>query len=272
MEDPRTQAVYIPLPNALHHPYVMAALERGKHVLVEKSLGCSLREVKEITRVAERHRLVVLENFQFRFHSQLSAILRVVQDGQIGNLRSVRVTFGFPPFADGANIRYQAALGGGALLDVGAYALKLAPYFLGEQLSVGHASMAYDPHRGVDIWGAGVLQQHGGALQCQFAYGFDHYYQCALELWGSKGKLRAGRIFTAPAALSPVLEIETAAAQEERVLPPDDHFTNMLRYFVRLIRGEERPSVEHEGNLQQAALLEEVRRCASVSASAYSTC
>lgn len=272
LDDPHMQAVYIPLPNALHHTYVTAALERGKHVLVEKSLGCSLREVDEITLVAERQNLVVLENFQFRFHSQLRTILGVVREGVIGDLRSVRISFGFPPFADGTNIRYQAALGGGALLDVGAYPLKLAPYFLGEQLSVGHASMAYDTQRGVDIWGGGVLQQHGSALQCQFAYGFDHSYQCALELWGSKGKLRAGRIFTAPAALSPVLELEIADAKEDRLLPPDDHFKNMLSYFCRLVRGEESASVEHEGNLRQAALLEDVRRCASVSPSAYSTC
>ncbi len=270
LDDASIQAVYVPLPTSLHRQYVTMALGRGKHVLVEKSLGCSLQEVEEMTSAAEMRHLVLLENFQFRCHSQLATILKVLREGVIGELRSVRVAFGFPPFADATNIRYQAALGGGALFDVGAYALKIAPYFLGDRLFVAHAAMAFNTDKGVDTWGGGVLQQEGGALQCQFSYGFDHHYQCALELWGSKGKLRAGRIFTAPAAFTPVLEIETAAAKQDRVLPPDDHFKNMLQYFGRLVRGEEPASVEYLGNRTQAALVEGVRHRAGISRSSGS--
>lgn len=272
LRDRTVQAVYIPLPNALHRTYVLMALEHGKHVLVEKSLGCSLREVEEITSAAKQAGRVVMEHFQFRFHSQLTTILDLVRDGTIGALRSVRIAFGFPPFADARNIRYDAALGGGALLDVGAYPLKLAPYFLGEELAVGCASMAYDAEKGVDLWGGGVLQQRDGAMQCQFSYGFDHFYQCSVELWGSGGKLSTERIFTASATLSPVLLMETAAGREERRLPPDDHFRNALRYFYRLIHDEERAAFEHEGNLRQAALLAAVRRCGSVSRDAHPAC
>ena len=253
------RAVYIPLPNALHHKYVMMALACGKHVLVEKPLACSLQEVDDIARLATEQRLAVLECFQFRFHSQLAVILDAVRDGLLGELRSVRVAFGVPPFPDADNIRYQPDLGGGALFDLGGYALKLAPYFLGEAFDVAHAAVSYDAARGVDVWGGGVLQQRATALQCHFTFGFDHHYQCALELWGSRGTLRTARIFTAPPTLSPVLTIETANGTERRVLPADDQVKNMLRYFHRLMTGSADIAVERDANRRQAARLEALR-------------
>ena len=65
--------------------------------------------------------------------------------------------------------------------------MKIAPYFLGNDIVVAHASKTQDPNKGVDIWGGGVLQKRNGPLFCHFAYGFDQYYQCFLELWGSRG-------------------------------------------------------------------------------------
>ena len=259
LTDPSIDAIYIPLPNALHYPFIKMALENGKHVLVEKSLGCTLAEVEEMVEVAKAKKLVLLENFQFRFHSQLSTVLQLVKDGNIGDLRSMKVAFGFPPFSDPDNIRYSAELGGGALLDAGAYAVKIAPYFLGDDIFLAHASMANDPNRGVDIWGGGVLQQRDGPLHCPFAYGFDHHYQCSLELWGSRGMLRTNRIFTAPPGFHPKLFIETQDGTEERVLPSDDHFKNMVKHFYSLITNAKPVMLEYEQNLQQARLINDFK-------------
>ena len=215
LTDRSIDAVYVPLPNALHYPFVKMALENGKHILVEKSLGCTLDEVIELVEIAKANNLVLVENFQFRFHSQLSTILQIVKNGTIGDLRSVRVAFGFPPFPDSNNIRYSAKLGGGALLDAGAYAMKIAPFFLGKNIFVAQASSAQDQIKGVDIWGGGVVQQRDGPLFCHFSYGFDHYYQCSLELWGSIGKLTTNRIFTAPVGYNPKLIVEKQNVVEE---------------------------------------------------------
>jgi len=258
LEDPSIDAVYIPLPNGLHHRYVMQALKNRKHVWVEKSLGCDHAEVKEMVRTARERDRVLLENFQFRKHSQLSSIRSLLNEGAIGELRSVRVSFGFPPFKDAHNIRYDPALKGGALLDAGTYPLKIAPYFLGEDIEVTAATLSFDPVRKVDIWGGGMLAQQHGSLFCQFAFGFDHHYQCALELWGSTGKLFTNRIFTAPPGYSPRLLIETTQGTEERILPPDDHFVRMLEHFHDLIHSDRR--AEDGGNLLQASLIERFRK------------
>ena len=262
LTDRSIDAIYIPLPNALHYPFVKRALENGMHVLVEKSLGCTLDEVEELVEIAKANNRVLFENFQFRFHSQLSTILKIVKDGTIGDLRSIRVAFGFPPFFDPNNIRYSAELGGGALLDAGAYAMKIAPFFLGNDIFVAQATSAQDQIKGVDIWGGGVVQQRNGSLFCHFSYGFDHYYQCSLELWGNIGKLTTNRIFTAPVGYNPKLIVETQNVVEERSLSADDQFKNMLEHFYSLITGSESVLMEYKQNIQQANLIHEFKQLA----------
>lgn len=263
LADLSIDAVYIPLPNALHYPYVKMALEQGKHVLVEKSLGCSLSEVQELVEIAHKKNLALVENFQFRFHSQLQTILQLVKNGELGDLRAVRVAFGFPPFPDEENIRYKPELGGGALLDAGAYAMKIAPFFLGNELSVVQGAMAIDSAKNVDIWGGGILKQKNGALFCQFAYGFDNFYQCVLELWGSKGKLSTNRIFTAPPNIEPRITIETNDGVQERVLQADNHYINMLKHFYNLVVNGGDKSSEYKENIRQASLIHQFKKVAS---------
>ena len=130
------EAIYIPLPNALHAEWIEKAFGKGLHVLVEKSLATSFEDVLRLNRMALEKKYVLLENFQFRFHKQLEVIKELVKDGKIGPLRCVRSSFGFPPFSDKKNIRYNKKLGGGALLDAGAYPVKISQIFLGNDIEV----------------------------------------------------------------------------------------------------------------------------------------
>ncbi|OVE79190.1 hypothetical protein BVY01_03355 [bacterium I07] len=255
-------AVYIPLPNALHFEWIEKALSRGIHVLAEKSLGCSFNEVETLNRLAETMQLALVENFQFRFHKQLAVIQQMVNDGTIGELRCLRSSFGFPPFKDRENIRYQMSLGGGALLDAGAYPIKISQLFLGEELYVGAANLNIDPETGVDLWGGAYLKQTEGPLFSETAFGFDHHYQCSLELWGSKGKLVTNRIFTAPPGYSPEILLETADGEKRMTIESDHHFKNMLKHFYSLIREKDGLAAEYKQNASQARLIEEVRKAA----------
>ncbi|TIH18049.1 gfo/Idh/MocA family oxidoreductase [Marinifilum sp. JC120] len=253
-------AVYIPLPPSLHYEYAKKALSRGLHVLVEKPLACSLAEASELVELARENELVILENFQFQRHSQLKTILDLVADGRIGDLRCVRSSFGFPPFKEADNIRYQKKLGGGALLDSGAYPAKISQYFLGDDVSVGAAKLFVDPQRGVDTWGGAFIKQNNGPLFSEIAFGFDHHYQCSLELWGTEGKLFTNRIFTAPPGLNPIIELSTSVGNETIELPSDDHFKNMLLYFHSLAT-EKNGSLEsvYRESVTQARLLKEIK-------------
>lgn len=251
-------SLYIPLPNSLHFEFIMKGLHANKHILCEKSLGLNYSEVLQMVDLAKSKDLVLMENFQFRFHSQLKKIKELLAEGIIGELRCMRSSFGFPPFPDADNIRYKPELGGGALLDTGAYPIKVTQEFLGRNLEVKAATLNSSENHVVDIWGGAYLKQVDGPLFSEIAFGFDHFYQNSIELWGSKGKLFTNRIFTAHPTISPELIIETNNGREVLTLPADNHFERMLEHFAGLINGTQNKESEYEQNLVQSRLLNQL--------------
>src|SRR3954452_14788026 len=118
LEDPEVDAVYNPLPNSLHIPWSIQALEAGKHVLCEKPLSRDPAQVEAAFDVAEGAGRVLMEAFMWRFQPQTEALERLCRDGTLGELRYARAQFGFNQ-PDLANVRWMKALEGGALMDVG---------------------------------------------------------------------------------------------------------------------------------------------------------
>jgi len=253
-------AIYIPLPNSMHYEWIKKSLNKNLNVLVEKSMACEFKEVEELNNIAKERNLVLIENFQFRFHSQLKYIKDLVDSNKIGELRSIRISFGFPPFPDGnKNIRYKKSLGGGALLDVGAYPIKLSQIFLGKDIFVDSAILTTPSGKEVDIWGSATLRQRNGNMSSQIAFGFDHFYQNSIELWGSKGKIYTNRIFTAPPGFEPIINIETDNGNTIENLSSDHHFKNMLKYFYSQVIDKDNINLEYEQNINQARLINEVK-------------
>ena len=110
------ELVYIPLPTGLHYEWIHKALEKGKHVMSEKSLSCTYDEVRELVELACDKHLLLIENFQFRFHSQHVWVKELLERYELGDLRCFRCSFGFPPFEDRNNIRYSNLLAAGLCL------------------------------------------------------------------------------------------------------------------------------------------------------------
>lgn len=261
IDDTAINAVYIPLPNSLHYIWIKKSLLAGKHVLVEKSLSCTHKEAVELNTLAKHMQLVLMENFQFRFHKQLTIIKNFINEGAIGELRNVKSAFGFPPFPNKSNIRYQKDLGGGALLDAGAYPLKLIQEILGEDIYVDSANLHIDPKLGVDTWGAAQIKLKQSKLVAQVSFGFDQYYMCNVELWGSKGVITANRIFTSPPGEKAIIKLISDQGDKEITVPQDNHFINLLTYFANLVRApsNNKVSVEYKANINQALLIQQVK-------------
>lgn len=259
VQDENVCLVYCPLPTGMHYEWVRKCLLSGKHVLCEKSLGCSYGEVAELTSLARERKLLLMESFQFRFHAQNVFVKRLLAENRIGRLRNLFIRFGIPPFPEGAkNIRYSRDLGGGALLDNGAYTIKATTYLLdGLQVEVLAAMAdAGTPELGnVDLTGSIMMAAEGVSVQA--AYGFDHFYQNGYEIWGTEGKISTTRAFTARSDYAAPVIIETQAGREERTFR-DDHFARLLDHVSDLIeRGDF--AGEYGQNLQQARLIEAVR-------------
>jgi hypothetical protein len=254
--------VYMPLPTGLHLEWAVPLLESGKHVLLEKSLAVNLSEAIAIVDAAKNSGRLVRENFMFAHHRQMHWIREQLQSGRLGAVRCVRASFGFPPFPDANNIRYQPALGGGALLDAGAYTLKVATELFGHEVKLLHAQLNVDARMGVDLHGGLFLSGPDGIV-IETAFGFDHFYQCSLEIWGTKGRLVAERIFTAGPGVQPKIRMEEAGQQEVIEIEADNHFRNLLSDLVQTIRnGHFEP--DYQAIVRQATLLEESRRLAHI--------
>ncbi|WP_333913746.1 Gfo/Idh/MocA family protein [Vibrio coralliirubri] len=251
-------AVYIPLPNSLHYEWVKSALLKNKHVLVEKSLACTLSDVVELNNIARERKLALIENFQFRFHPQLECIKNIIASGEIGDIRQVHSRFGFPPFEDKSNIRYQSDLGGGALLDAGAYPIKVTQEILGFDVEVVSSSLHIDEQLNVDLWGNAQLNLKNSAVSSHISFGFEQYYQCLLEVWGSKGLIKAGRIFTAPPGYSAEVEVQTQSGSRTISIEETNHFQNMLTYFSSSINCNEKREFEYKSNVNQAHLISNI--------------
>lgn len=258
-------AVYIPLPNSLHSEWTNNALSAGVHVLVEKSMACSLKDVINLNKIAANKNLLLMENFQFRFHPQLEFIKQLLQEGEIGELRSLKSSFAFPPFSDPNNIRYNAQLGGGALLDAGTYPLKSLQLFLGYETSVIAAKSHFSATKGVDLWGSAYIGSKDHDVSAYISFGFDNYYQCEIELVGSSGRIYTDRIFTAPPNYSPTIDIRQNGSDDRLVkLQPANQFIKLLMHFKEQIVDRNDFFNEYQQNVHQSRLINEFKNKAQL--------
>ena len=194
-------AVYLPLPPGLHYQWAKQALEAGKHILVEKPATISLTDTADLIGLAREKKLAVHENYMFVFHKQIQEVNDIVVGGEIGDVRIYRIDFGFPMRAAN-DFRYKKALGGGALLDCGGYTLKYALLLLGDTSQIEYARLNAVEGFEVDMYGSCAISNNQGQV-VQTSFGMDNDYRCNLEVWGSKGTLRSGRILTAPEGFVP---------------------------------------------------------------------
>ncbi|GAA1887285.1 Gfo/Idh/MocA family oxidoreductase [Streptantibioticus ferralitis] len=259
LADDSVQAVYVPLPAALHAPWVKAALAAGKHVLAEKPLTTEPARTRELIGQARARELVLMENVMFVHHAQHAVVRRLVAQGEIGELLSLDATFTIPALPDD-DIRHQPELGGGSLYDVGVYPVRAAVHFLQGELEVRGAVLERPSGRRVDTAGAVLLRGPGG-VTAHLTFGMEHAYRSRYELSGSTGRILVDRAFTPPADHVPQILIESRAGTRSCPLPPDDQVANALSAFVSAVRTGTPSSAEC---LAQADLLADIRRAAGL--------
>ena len=120
VEDPDIDAIYNPLPNSLHGPWTLTAIAAGKHVLCEKPFACNAPEAARVADAAAASSLVVMEAMHYRYHPLIRRLAELV--GELGPVRHIQGWTSFA-IADPGDIRYDYALGGGALMDGGCYVI-----------------------------------------------------------------------------------------------------------------------------------------------------
>ena len=258
IESDDVDAIYLPLPPGLHYKWAKAALDAGKHTLVEKPCTIALANTEDLLKEAGEKGLAVHENYMFAFHNQIEAVNEIVRSGEIGDVRLYRISFGFPMRAQN-DFRYNKALGGGALLDCGGYTMKYASMLLGPTATIKYAQSNSIEGFSVDMYGSAAMVNDEG-VTAQIAFGMDHNYKCELEVWGSKGTLYTNRILTAPAGFVPEVVIRKGNEEEKRNLPADDAFKKSILHFYECINNAEVRKENYESLLRQARLVKQFKQ------------
>ena len=262
IESNDVDAIYLPLPPALHYKWAKLALENGKHVFVEKPSTTCLSDTDSLIEIASKKGLALHENYMFIFHDQLKALDDVVKSGEIGDVRLYRISFGFPLRAKN-DFRYNKALGGGALLDAGGYTMKYANYLLGDTAKVVTAQVNNIDGYEVEMFGTCTMVNDEG-LTAQLAFGMDNDYKCEVEIWGSKGTITSNRILTAPEGFVPLYTIKKNQDFETRELPADDAFMKSIQRFVCCVKDAALRDENYNVLHQQESLVESFKQISGI--------
>jgi predicted dehydrogenase len=253
LDDPDIDAVYLALPNALHAEWAVRTLEAGKALLCEKPLTISVADTAAVLDVAARSAPPLWEAFVFPFQAQHARLLQLIADGAIGEVREVVGSFHFQ-LTHKDNIRFSQELGGGSLLDVGCYPVRLAAEIFGVEPYAGSAEG--DLVDGVDVDAAGVLVYPGGSrllLTC----GFRRSYDAFTRILGTDGVIHLTNAYHP--GPSDTVEVVRAGGEPVIERPTTDRhsFTAALRHIhAVLLDGEPPRQLATDVSLPSARALE----------------
>ena len=256
LADPDVEAVYISLPNSLHIPWTLRALEAGKHVLCEKPLSRRPAEVEEAFDLAERSGLVVMEAFMYRHHPKMRRLRELVEDGAIGRLTLVRSTFSFW-LRDPENVRMFSELDGGALMDIGCYCVSGSRLLAGEPERV--LAEEVTAPTGIDVALYGTMR-FAGDVVAQFDCSFAAPVKQRLEAVGDDGVIATDAPWRADWGGDMTLTRRDDVTRIE--VSEVDSYRLQLENMAAAVRGEGEPLLGRADAVGQARAIEALYRSA----------
>jgi D-xylose 1-dehydrogenase (NADP+, D-xylono-1,5-lactone-forming) len=255
INDKNVDAIYCPMANEEHAEWAIKAINAGKHVLIEKPMATNLQDIEAIEAAANKANVKVMEGFMYRFHPQHARVAEIVKSGVIGDILSVRSSFSFlMREARMYRINRSMAQGGGALWDIGPYAIHTLRWGTGLN---NHAGMRpYDVplnciataklnEHGADIVTSGVLDfgqdAKGRARFGHFDISFERSRKSEYELIGDKGWLKCHTVWAFDKDI-PVISWGTDAGESgEEKLSPANHFTLEIEHFSDCVLNNKTP-------------------------------
>jgi predicted dehydrogenase len=264
LADPEIEAIYNPLPNHLHVPWSIKAMEAGKHVLCEKPLSLNVEEAKELLQARDRTGLKLAEAFMVRTHPQWLKVFELIAAGRIGAVRSIMGYFSYFN-RDPKNIRNILAYGGGALMDIGCYLIYISRLaFAAEPIRVC-GLVEFDRDTGTDLLSSALLDFPGG--QSVFTCSTQVVPYQRVQILGTERRIEVEIPFNAPPDKPCRIFVDDGSdfsGRSAEILKFEvcDQYTIQGDLFSRSIREGAELSVTLEGSIRNMAVIEAVLRSA----------
>jgi predicted dehydrogenase len=237
--DPDIDAIYNPLPNHLHVPMTVAAARAGKHVLCEKPIALNARDAEALRECPPDR--IVLEAFMVRFHPQWLRAREIIRSGELGEVRAINAVFGYTNL-DPNNVRNQADIGGGGIMDIGCYPITAGRFLFEGEPSRVVSLVERDPSFKTDRL-ASVLADFGKGRQLNFVVSTQIAGHQKVQVLGSKAKLEITIPFNPAPDERTAITIDTGAPFDgslarREILPACDQYTEQAEAFALAVLGE----------------------------------
>ncbi|HYE35460.1 Gfo/Idh/MocA family oxidoreductase [Methylocaldum sp.] len=230
IDDAEVEAVYLPLANHEHAAWTLRAIQRGKHVLCEKPMALAVSDIEAIEAAARQHKVTVMEGFMYRFHPQHARVLELIRSGTIGEIRSVRSSYSFMMRpARMYRLAENVERGGGAMWDIGCYAIHSARMFF-DQPPVAVTAIAKYVESGADIATSGIID-FGEGKYAHFDFSFERARRSEYEVIGTKGGLKCHTVWQLPGDVPVISWWTEDGCQCEERLPAANHFRLEIEHF-----------------------------------------
>ena len=263
LADPEVDAVYIPLPNHLHNEWSKRAADAGKHVLCEKPAALDAAETADMIEHCVARGVVWMEAFMYRYHPQWASVRKLLDEGAVGELRTVRSVFTFT-VRDPQNIRRRPEYGGGSLYDVGAYCVNVARWMFGRP-PVAVTGISQPSPEGVDEDFLGVLD-FGSGQSAQFVSSLSQPYRHHVQLLGTEGTITVPQAFVLRRD-DVAIEVTDADGKTRSItVGGDDEYRLEVEDFARcVLEGRQPEVVSHEDTLWNMRTIDALYASASES-------
>ena len=262
VSDPDIDAVYIPLPNGLHGRWTLAAMAAGKHVLCEKPFTADAAEARTVAGAATTSGLVVAEAFHYRYHPLAARLAEIVHSGELGSVRTIEIAFSAPIPRRG-DIRYSLELAGGALMDMGCYAVSLLRLLAGGQPTVVSARAKLSSP-GVDrAMRARFNLPGGGTASIHCSMFSSSVLATHAEVVGEAGKLRVLNPF-APQHFHRLRVQTNATGSRVERLTRRASYDFQLQAFAEAVAGGPPVLTPPEDAVRNMALIDDIYRAAQL--------
>ncbi len=258
LADPDVDAIYNPLPNHMHVPWAIKALEAGKHVLCEKPIALTSEEGQALVDAAAKYpNLKVLEAFMYRHHPQWIKAKRLAEEGSIGELRTINTFFSYFN-NDSDNIRNQADIGGGGLMDIGCYPISVSRFiFESEPLKVA-GIVEKDPEFKTDRLASAMMDFGSGTATFTCSTQLSSYQR--VNIYGTKGRVEIEIPFNAPPDRPCKMWHQVGEEIEEILLDTCDQYTAQGDNFAQAILNDTPVATHISDAVGNMKVIEAIRR------------
>lgn len=258
LSDINVHIVYLATPSGLHYGQGIKVIESNKHFWSEKPIVQNSKQAYTLINFANSKKLTIAEGFMFLYHPAFDFLRNSLRANQLGNLNNITIDFGLPHL-DRPGFRTDAKLGGGAIYDLGSYAISaVIELFENEKIEVIYCELNYDTNSSIDS-SAFVLLKINNSINVTLRWAYNVSYKNEINIWGDEGTLLNKRVFSKPVDYSSEFVFSNTKGNNRiEIIEPSNHFQNMFNVFYGNIYDKFHAKKHQDIVIKRANLLEKL--------------